>query len=87
MGVAVWIWMGGNSFLGAFEGVGPKISTFLGLNGSRYAHYLVMDYSPHPNPYVPPHINNRYIYRYSGRKLGGIPKQSASRQHNGDYVT
>jgi hypothetical protein len=30
MGLDVWIWMGGNPFLGAFEGVGPEISTFLG---------------------------------------------------------
>jgi hypothetical protein len=26
--------MGGNQFLGAFEGVGPEISTFLGPNGT-----------------------------------------------------
>jgi hypothetical protein len=34
-----WTWggMGGNPFLGAFEGVGPEISTFLGTNGTRYA--------------------------------------------------
>jgi hypothetical protein len=24
MGLDVWIWMGGNPFLGAFEGVGPR---------------------------------------------------------------
>ncbi len=29
--------MGGNLFLGAFEGVGPEISTFLGPNGTPYA--------------------------------------------------
>ncbi len=29
MGLDVWIWMGGNPFLGAFEGVGPEIETIL----------------------------------------------------------
>jgi hypothetical protein len=33
----IWIWMGGNPFLGAFEWVGPEISTFLGPNGTRYS--------------------------------------------------
>jgi hypothetical protein len=37
MGLDVWIWKGVNSFLGAFEGVGPEISTFLDPNGTRYA--------------------------------------------------
>ncbi len=27
----IWIWMGGNPFLGPFEGVGPEIKTFMGL--------------------------------------------------------
>jgi hypothetical protein len=69
---------GGNPFLGAFEEVGPEISTFLGPNGTCYArcHFRAqksLDFMahpfkrpslwifPHPNPYVPPHINNRYI--------------------------
>ncbi len=37
MRLDVWIWMGENPFLEAFEGVGPEISTFLGPNGTRYA--------------------------------------------------
>jgi hypothetical protein len=27
MNLDVWIWMGGNPFLGAFEGVGPEMAT------------------------------------------------------------
>jgi hypothetical protein len=43
LGLDIWIWMWGNPFLGAFEGVGPRYGLL-----------------PYPNPYVPPHINNRY---------------------------
>ncbi len=43
----------GNPFLGTFEGVGPEISTFLGPNGTRYAHYQFraqesLDFRAHP---------------------------------------
>jgi hypothetical protein len=46
----------GNPFLGAFEGVGPEISTF-------WAQMALATLVAHPNPYIPPHINNRYINR------------------------
>ncbi len=43
MGMDVWIWMGGNTFLGPFEGVGPEKS-------------LVLDFPPsksiRPTPYT-----------------------------------
>jgi hypothetical protein len=53
MGRDVWIWMGGNLFLGAFDGVGPEILTFLSPNGIRYArsHFTAqksLDFRAHP---------------------------------------
>jgi hypothetical protein len=74
MGLDVWIWMGGNQFLGAFEGVGPEIFPFLGTTLVAISEHKNVSISgpipskaprygllPHPNPYVPPHINNWYI--------------------------
>ncbi len=70
MGGDVGIWMGGNPFLGTFEGVGPEISTFLGPNGTRYAscHFRaqkILDFRAHPSfmDYSP--IQIRYIKSYS----------------------
>jgi hypothetical protein len=76
-GLDVWIWMGGNPFLGALEGVDPEIFTFLGqmalatlvaisgpkkvsISGPTPSNAPRYGLLPQPNPYVPPHINNRY---------------------------
>jgi hypothetical protein len=89
--------MGGHPFLGPFEGVGPKISTFLGPNGTRCArcHFRAqqsLDFrahpfkrpslwiSPHPNPYVPPHINNRYINSYKSAVTCYLAKKASFNQ-------
>jgi hypothetical protein len=57
----IWGWTygfgwGKNPFLGAFEGVGPEILGAIPSNVPRYG------LLPHPNPYVPPHIHNKYLY-------------------------
>jgi hypothetical protein len=51
----------GNSFLGAFEGVGPEISTF-------WAQMALATLVAHPNPYIPPHINNGVHLYLTGHK-------------------
>jgi hypothetical protein len=82
MGLDIWIWMWGNPFLGAFEVVGPEISTFLGPNGTLYAscHFrahplkrpLLWIFPPSKsNPYIPPHINIRYINSCNTGRGGG----------------
>ncbi len=68
---------GGNPFLGAFEGVGPEILTLIAISGPKKV--LISEPTPsnaprygllpHPNPYVPPHIKNRYINGYNTYKL------------------
>ncbi len=86
MGLNVWIWMGGNPFLGLL-GVGPGSRDFwaikwqraqrvpfgpnwhsLPFNGPKVSTFRAHPFkqpslwiSPYPNPYVPSHINNRYI--------------------------
>ncbi len=83
MGLDIWIWMGGNPFLGAFAGVGPEISTFLSPNGTR-CHFSAHPFkrpslwiTPPSNSVVLSHINNRYtnsgsvLLRYSRIMTGG----------------
>jgi hypothetical protein len=41
---------------------GPKKVSISGLTPSNTPHYGLL---PHPNPNVPPHINNRYINSYN----------------------
>ncbi len=71
MGLDVWIWMGGNPFLGPIEGVGPKISmalaTFVAISGPNPYNGPCNGYCPPQNHFVPRHKNNRYINTYKIR--------------------
>ncbi len=41
---------------------GPKKVSISGSTPSNAPRYVLL---PHPNPYAPPHINNRYINSYN----------------------
>jgi hypothetical protein len=55
LGLDVWILMGGIHFSGRLEVWALKSNLIQSSNAPRYG------LLPHPNPYVPPHKNNRCI--------------------------
>ncbi len=65
---------GSNPERGAFEGLGPEIETFLGPEMAKSVASAIWAQkspevdSPHPNPYVQPHINNKYIGNFMDKR-------------------